>query len=117
MRRIISETYRRSEEAAKKHMALRRERERGIRGTNGIYQTPERLYGTVDTLEILGKTTGIRANFEMPTGALGRGVTTTPTTSTVRTVIERSCTTQSAHGSGAVQKTTAYEPKYSDDTT
>ena len=69
------------------------------------------------TLEILGKTTGIRANFEMPTGAPGRGVTTTPTTSTARTVIERSCTTQSAHGSGAVQKTTAYEPKYSDDTT
>ncbi len=44
-------------------------------------------------------------------------MTTTPTTSTARTVIERSCTTQSAHGSGAVQKTTAYEPKYSDDTT
>ena len=53
----------------------------------------------------------------MPTGALGRGVTTTPATSTVRTALKTPCTHQSAHGSGAVQKTTAYEPKYSDDTT
>ena len=71
----------------------------------------------VATLEILGETTGIRTSFEMPTNPPGRDATSTPTTTTVRTVIESPCTTQSVHGSGAVQKTTAYEPKYSDDTT
>ncbi len=50
-----------------------------------------------------------------------RAVTTTRTTTTtdiitVRTVTNSCCTTQSMHGSGAVQKNTAEEPKYSDTT-
>ena len=90
----------------------------------------------VAILEVLWKKTGIRTRFET-TGAPGRDVRTITAkgfvrtviegpcvprrtgrdVNTVRTVIYSPCTRHSVHGSGAVPKTTANEPKYSDNTT